>query len=71
MFVRPRVDKDIGFVVRLLPASPSMLIIACVTTGIHLVSHQRATVNPNDKCILISGVGMTKSLELSLVEVKC
>lgn len=57
--------KAICFLLLFLLAFPLTLIITCVTTMIHFVTRQRPTVNPNGKRILISGGGMSKSLQLA------
>ena len=59
------VGKGIGFLALFLLAFPLTLIISCVTTVIHFVTRHPAALNPNGKRILISGGGMTKSLQLA------
>lgn len=56
--------RTLGFLLLFLFAFPITLIITVITLVLHLATRKQQTVNPNAKRILISGGGMTKSLQL-------
>lgn len=57
--------KTLGLLVLFLLAFPIILIVTVIALVIHVATRKKPVINPDAKRILISGGGMTKSLQLA------